>query len=196
MYLFYEHHKDPAGKILLTEIKLSSSNSQWNVAFYNPKEKMLFEIAKQLLKWPPVLKRSADLQRYVWSYFEDYGAQVIQKIEDTTAPLGGVTCIEIEDLFSQAAAQTIHLGKRKKIDPAEFFYNHGVAQATPVLTKEQVIAKLAPLLLSTEDIIGRAEKAELKKLYRAAAMRLHPDRNNGDGSRMSDLNMLWSIYNT
>lgn len=40
------------------------------------------------------------------------------------------------------------------------------------------------------------DSAAAKKLYRAAALRLHPDRNNGDGSQMSKLNELWGIYGT
>lgn len=39
-----------------------------------------------------------------------------------------------------------------------------------------------------------SDKVALKKIYRAAAIKLHPDKNNGDGSKMSKLNELWGIY--
>lgn len=41
-----------------------------------------------------------------------------------------------------------------------------------------------------------SDKVGAKKIYRAAAIKLHPDKNNGDGSKMSKLNELWGIYGT
>lgn len=195
MYLFYEHHRDATNKIILTEIKFSSSNTRWFISFKDQRENMIFEAAKIILKWPPVLKRSIDPTRWVWTYFEDYGEQVLAKIQETTKPLGGVTCIEIEDLFVQAAAQIIQLGKRKKIDAKEFFYNYGAPIQRAALSREQIQLELTKLLeISTRDLAA-ATKDDMKRLYRRAALRLHPDRNNGDGSKMSDLNMYWGLYN-
>ena len=34
-----------------------------------------------------------------------------------------------------------------------------------------------------------------KKSYRMKALALHPDRNGGDGAKMSELNMYWQVYN-
>lgn len=39
-----------------------------------------------------------------------------------------------------------------------------------------------------------SDKASAKKIYRAAAIKYHPDKNNGDGSKMSKLNELWGVY--
>lgn len=57
---------------------------------------------------------------------------------------------------------------------------------------EGLHARLTTLLCA--DIASLSE-GELKKIFRKKALELHPDRNNGDGSRMSELNSLWSEYN-
>jgi curved DNA-binding protein CbpA len=53
------------------------------------------------------------------------------------------------------------------------------------MTKETLEQKLKQLMGETLD----------KSSYRRAALKYHPDRNNGDGSKMSELNSLWSVYN-
>jgi len=75
---------------------------------------------------------------------------------------------------------------KKRVDVRDFFYQQVPVAATPTLTKEQVAAKLR-LILGTDTVD--------KSSYRRAALRLHPDRNNGDGKPMSELNMLWQVYN-
>ena len=68
----------------------------------------------------------------------------------------------------------------------DFFYNHGKISSTPTLSKETVAERLKTLIGG--DTLD-------KSAYRKAALRFHPDRNQGDGTRMSELNMLWQIYN-
>lgn len=48
-------------------------------------------------------------------------------------------------------------------------------------------------LSSWQDFL-KLDSVSAKKLYRAAALKCHPDRNNGDGSKMSVLNAIWSVY--
>jgi DnaJ-class molecular chaperone len=48
-------------------------------------------------------------------------------------------------------------------------------------------------LLCTEDDLK--DEVKLKKLYKQAARKYHPDFNNGNGSMMSELNAAWSAYN-
>ena len=80
-----------------------------------------------------------------------------------------------------------------KIDPNNFFYNTvPIAQAQ---TRESVTESLARILGCTPTDLGQPLDI-VKKLYRKKALELHPDRNNGDGSRMSELNSLWSVYNS
>ena len=46
--------------------------------------------------------------------------------------------------------------------------------------------------LTGTDIRTCADYNMAKKIYRRAALENHPDRNNGDGSKMSDINEAWS----
>jgi hypothetical protein len=79
-----------------------------------------------------------------------------------------------------------------KIDPNNFFYNTvAPAQAQ---TRESVTESLARILGCTPTDLGQPLDI-VKKLYRKKALELHPDRNNGDGSKMSELNSLWSVFN-
>jgi hypothetical protein len=72
----------------------------------------------------------------------------------------------------------------------EFYYNHNAASV--VETKESISAKLETLLSVN---ITTTPFDELKRAYRRKALELHPDRNNGDGSKMSELNAAWTVFN-
>jgi hypothetical protein len=75
-------------------------------------------------------------------------------------------------------------------DYADNFY-HTPESAAPVESSESIAVKLSIFLgvkITTQDV------SELKKYYRRRALELHPDRNNGDGAQMSELNRLWTLY--
>ena len=112
---------------------------------------------------------------------------MLKGLKTVCASLGGITPVEVEDLTEQCRSGRIRLDKKraKPLGAEEFFYNHGAPAPAITLTKEQIAEKLSILM---GDVID-------KSAYRKAALRLHPDRNNGDGSRMSELNMLWGLYN-
>lgn len=55
---------------------------------------------------------------------------------------------------------------------------------------ENYIAKFKEL---TGEDITSLEYEKALKLYRRNSLRLHPDRNGGDGSKMSELNQAWDI---
>jgi len=188
VYLYFEHHRDAHGKTVLTELRISSyGNGQLAISWKNPAENTKFDICKTVLKSVPIAYRSYDDTSKVWSYLESYGEQVIEKLKEVTKPLGEITCILVEDLASQCLSGKIDLtGKRKPVNVQDFFYQQAAPAATPTLTKEQVTDKLR-LILGTDTVD--------KSSYRRAALRLHPDRNNGDGKPMSELNMLWQVYN-
>ena len=59
MYLYYEHHKNAEGRILLTEMRLSSyGNGKLAIMPKNDLEQMLKQLCLVSLKWPPINKRS------------------------------------------------------------------------------------------------------------------------------------------
>ncbi len=189
MYVYFEHHKDTAGKIAVTELRLSSyGDGRLGINFRSLSENTSFELCKSILKWPPIASRSYEDGPKVWTYLGDYGAQVLEKLEQVTAATGGIGKIEVEDLLEQCKQGGINLNKKKKqLRPEDFFYN-AAPQGAAVLSKEQIAEKLAAIMQVAVPAID-------KKAYRAAALKFHPDRNQGDGSKMSELNMLWQLYN-
>jgi hypothetical protein len=186
MYVYYEHHKDASGKIVLTELVLSSwSTGRLGINFGNSTENMIFEICKLALKHAPVAQRSFDPATNVWSYFDTWGQFTLMRLVSVTDSIAQkVTLIEVQDLAAQAVSKRIDLSA-KRMRPEDFFYNYGKPVAQAAMTKETVVEKLKQLLGDTID----------KSAYRRAALKYHPDRNNGDGSKMSELNSLWSVYN-
>ena len=53
MYLYYEHHKNAEGRILLTEMRLSSyGNGKLAIMPKNDLEQMLKQLCLVSLKWP------------------------------------------------------------------------------------------------------------------------------------------------
>lgn len=196
MYVFYEHHRDASNTISLTEIRLSSRMERFEINFYVNKEKAVFDLCKVVLKNAPVGLRSHDPALFIWSYLGDaWGQLTLKQLQDVTAALGGLTTVEVEDLAGYCRMGGYKPELRAKQPKAEdFFYKNEPAKT--VVSKESVVPALAKLIEISEQELIAADEPKLKKLYRLAAMRLHPDRNNGDGSRMSELNMLWGIYNT
>ena len=71
-------------------------------------------------------------------------------------------------------------------------FNQAIERTAVARSDKDNLASLLGLA-SLREIDGLDSKA-LKTLYRSAAMRVHPDRNNGDGSKMTELNALWRVY--
>jgi hypothetical protein len=186
MYVYYEYHKDTSDKIVLAELVLSSwGNGKLAINFNSATEKMIFEICKLSLKHAPVAQRSFDPATNVWSYFDEWGKFTLERLVAVTdAITQRVTLIEVQDLAAQAVNKRISLSA-KHVRPEDFFYNYGKPVAQATMTKETVAQRLKQLMGETID----------KAAYRRAALKYHPDRNNGDGSKMSELNSLWSVYN-
>jgi hypothetical protein len=192
MYVYYEHHRDADGKVLLTELRLSSKNNgTLQLHFFNPMEKMIFESCKAVLKWPPIANYSYEPSTFVWSYFGQYGVsgsygeEVIKKLETVIKVLQQESpLIGVKDFVARISNNFINLSAAKFTSAEDFFYNH-TAVSKPVLCGEVLKQKLIALLGAEPN----------KHSYRSAALRLHPDRNNGDASQMSELNMLWQLWN-
>ncbi len=71
----------------------------------------------------------------------------------------------------------------------EFFTQNQIVE-TKARDKKELLKLFATLTESP--ISDNASIIGLKPIYRKAALRLHPDRNNGDGSKMSELNSIWA----
>jgi hypothetical protein len=199
MYVFYQHHKDPSGHVLLTEMRRSSYSNRWKIAFNSPTEEAAHKACVIAHKTPPSAKRSYDDNTKVWTYFDDWGEKVIKQMETLCLGLGvKFSAIEVEDLAylnTQYSFDYKKLRKPAAINPEDFFYNTAPPTGTSALTAEQIQKGLISLLEIPVTTLAGIDAAELKRFYRKAALRLHPDRNNGDGSKMSELNMLWGLYN-
>jgi hypothetical protein len=59
-------------------------------------------------------------------------------------------------------------------------------------SSEADLTKLGELVKENPQTLKLISYNEAKKLYRRFAMTYHPDRNGGDGSRMSELNEVWT----
>ena len=184
MYIYYTLHKVAAGFVVLTELKLTSHATEWKIDFWNATEKAIFALIKEkALKEAPIAFRSYEDATKIWTFMQDWGPKVIEQAKALCSVLGGVICTEVPDLGAIAQEQSFDPKKIKlPPKPEDFFYQQSAPVATPALTKEQAQKKLAA--------IGVTDK----KSYRSAALRLHPDRNNGNGAAMAELNMLWQLW--
>lgn len=195
MYILYEHHKDSDGKILATDILLTSVFPGKNqIQFWNAVDKAIFGFVKEgVFKKVHTKFRTMDENTHIWSFFPPWGKWVYEQIKASPLGKAGVEFIAIEDLSGQAIAGYIKKSSMTKIDPKDFFYQ-SEAPAKTGPTKDEIKVKLAGYLNLTGDQLDSSTLAQLKKPYRLAALSLHPDRNNGDGSKMSDLNYYWQAW--
>lgn len=98
--------------------------------------------------------------------------------------------IPLKTLLEQAKFK---ITEEKLVKEEDFFYNQGVPSDSHEMSKEELANQLLALLdISAEEL---ADFNKAKRAFRRKAMEWHPDRNQGDGSRMSELNSVWSAYN-
>lgn len=195
MYIYYEEFSD------VTVIALSANGRNTIVERKNKRDWACVELCVNLLKQVPLAERDFNDKTKVWTIIGFRGKVVITNLESMCIqglfPNSEVK--KIKDLEDKAARGALDEIERedpaKKFKQEEFFYNP-VGEADSGLTPAKLCERLAPLLSLTIAELSSASMDEktLKKHYRVAALKLHPDRNNGDGTKMSELNMLWGIY--
>jgi hypothetical protein len=148
------------------------------------------------LKQIPGDSRTMDPKTYIWTIPQDK-FDSLKKIYLTMQYINSESYFKKHDSL-QDFVDGVKKHKLGDIPKAEeFFYSYGQPVAGGSLSKESIAAKLQGILaeaLKTEIDLSKSTAIDLLKVYRKAALIYHPDRNGGDGSKMSELNMLWQMY--
>lgn len=102
--------------------------------------------------------------------------------------------------YESSANGTVNVNASDAEKAAQFFGTAAFNQAVYVTAsvnsdREELLSLLGLNAWGQFDTILN-DKNAAKKIYHAAAIKYHPDKNNGDGSKMSKLNELWGIYGT
>lgn len=201
MYLYYE--KTPGRNPIddIYEFILSSYGATGDVDFGRKTDKALTMMLSSMFKQVATKNTLYDPITHIWTFIGHYGQIILAFIESgkTQGIISGLEVIEVDNLQERVKTGTLNKKNKskqiegeRKFKEEDFFYAP-VTQDSG-LSGPALVQKLVPLLLCSEDELTKADNQQLKKFYRLAAMRLHPDRNNGDASKMSELNMLWGIY--
>lgn len=187
----YIHYAiDPAG---IAFVLFSGSQTE-------PKRKITnqqaFAMAVANVKQVPFKKREWVPENLTWEIDSEYweqrykffqvGAPIFQLVPHATVEefeewRDGITTNNFKAMPENKAAKN-------------FFNNFNqVIEKTAVAKSDREM--LTELLgFKTWAELDASDRITLRKAYRAAAMRLHPDRNAGDGSKMAILNQLWGAY--
>lgn len=192
LYVFFEHHKDSDGKTLATDVTVSSflhgKGIAWKV------DEVAFKVMNGLLKQPPINVRTYNDPLKIWTYLGDAGYHLMEVLEEAFSKLKmKIEFRETSGLEQALTSGGIPESASKKFDAKNFFYNKAGVASNNEISKPQAITKLASILSVKEEFFS--DKDAVKKLYRIKCRELHPDFNGGDGSRMSELNMYWQVYN-
>lgn len=209
MFIYYEMF--PSSLLdksdLVTEIVISSNGRDSQVNWKNKQEKATLEFCTHLFKQVPVANWTFSDLTKVWTFIGYTGDVIITGLHSmkTQGMLANCEIKLITDLSAKVVVS--RLDKRdlvEKVIPQgqpkytvdDFFYNPHATASVEGLSGQALVTKISVLLgVSVEFLNTETDDSKLKKLYRQAALRLHPDRNNGDGSKMSELNMLWNLFN-
>ena len=203
MFLYYEKFPCPGDVSKdVYEFVMSSHGQDASINWKDKQEKMYLDVISGIFKEIPLKNRMYDEQTHIWAFVGHYGAVILSHLESmiTQGLFTSLTITEVENLEERVKNRTLNQKKRAapaeaeiKFKEEEFFYTHA-ASSSSTPSGAALVSKLLPLLSCSEEQLISANDIALKKLYRQAALRLHPDRNSGDGSKMSELNMLWEIY--
>lgn len=203
MYLYYEKYISPDGDTSKDVYEMVlSSNGRNNIL--NTKiqpDKAYIGIILPLFKLVDLKNRDYDENLHVWTFIGHHGSVIIASFESmiTQGLLAQLQIKCIDNLKQKAECGELNKVHKTipadsyKYDEKDFFYTPPTSQEAQ-LSGAALIQKLSELMSCSSRELEEAKDQDLKKLYRRAAMLLHPDRNGGDSSKMSELNMLWRIY--
>lgn len=81
------------------------------------------------------------------------------------------------------------------VESFEDFFESEAQLEAKARTKEDIVRDFLSILSANKIMytyVTTTTINEMKSWYRKAALILHPDRNNGDSSRMTELNLIWA----
>lgn len=189
MYIYYQHLRDSNGEVTVTMLKISANGFRWS-NYFTKTEKSFFTIVAETLKTEPIASRSYDSKSHTWTFLGSAGPSVIKKLKAIILTTNLIALKEIENFIEIENDQSSFIPRIAKETVEDFFYN-----APAALPRESAAEKLQKLLCIDAEALKRTDKQSLRKLYLKTALKLHPDRNNGDGSMMSELNAAWQEFN-
>ncbi len=164
----------------------------------------MFTITVDQIKKIPTGKRNYDKVSFVWTLDSDYWDKVFPFFQTGQGHIYELISYKFESDWQAFLAGLVELPEngKKKIDinapdhiKAQSFFNNfnQVIEATAsAKTDKEVLAQLLGIS-SLKELDGANPKA-LKTIYRDTAIRLHPDKNNGDHHQMATFTQLWGIY--
>ena len=168
----------------VTEIKVSNGDSEEYVKIEFPafteEGKVLHALMEMTLAKPD---RTFDFRRKCW----------FVKTEMAEILLKAVKAGFIDN--PKGSMRFLISDKRVQVEAFEEFFKEpeaGLAPKTKKSKSDLEVAFISICVTTNGEMCFPTDKEGLKKAYRKASMKLHPDRNNGDGSKMSELNQIWS----
>lgn len=208
MYLYYEDfHVDSTGVNPEGDIRyflLTSDARTPRVNFYDKNEKARFELVKSFFKQINIAYVTYDATTHMYTIIGPNGTKLLAIIEmgrnsGLLSNLQVKKIVDLEDKIQKGnllweppkakASQRVEV----KFNEEDFF--HKPVSQSNELSGNALYEALAALLAIDVASLKSASNDALKSIYRKAAMRLHPDRNGGDASKMSELTYLWRLFN-
>jgi len=155
-----------------------------------------FNIALATVRQLPSGKRMFDADTKVWSIDNTYWTDLREKFLLLTLTHELVeypTEASFQAFLSGIPEEKVSWDGPENKAAADFFHHFDkvVTKVADTRTDKVVLATL--LGVPSFDAIP-SDKSAARSIYKKAALKLHPDRNNGDGSKMSELNRLWGAY--
>lgn len=170
-------------------ISFTFSLSPNNFIIWRMRDNSNFAVYHSLLLQIPSGERSYDPNTKVWTIRKEKFDTIFQFFDATAMILHGDITNDIVKGWTAFDAEDEERRKKQKAAPAaeEFFYHYSQPTTTRAsLSLDDLVSKITQLILDA----GISE-TDLSVAYKKAVRKLHPDVNNGDGSRMSELNMYW-----
>lgn len=210
MYLYYELYPGPLGlndPTSVIECVLSSDSRTTAIHWKNKAEDMVMKMISSIFKQVRVDARNYDELTHVWTFIGPSGNILITQLKSlkTQGLFPNLELKEIADLQARLKRGRLDIDFSKikqssggneqvKFKEEDFFYSE--PKSSSEISGAALNEALAKLLSIEVAKLSSSTETELKKLYRAAALRYHPDRNGGDAKNMTELNYLWNIFNS